>query len=151
MAKYNVKHSCGHVVEHQLYGKIKDRYKRIEWLETQICPDCKAAEAAKANADLPRLSGSAKQIAWAEQIRQPVIAKITQIKNNIKISKKATKYPKRIDFLVDTIDEIINQTAASYWIDNRAMLADKNFDKYNLEIIAKEKLDGMGLTMDDLA
>lgn len=51
MAQYEVKHACGHTRTIQLFGKTKDRYSKIEWMETQDCPCCwgekKRAEEAK--------------------------------------------------------------------------------------------------------
>ncbi len=51
MAQYEVNHSCGHTRTIQLFGKTKDRYSKIEWMETQDCPKCwgekKRAEEAK--------------------------------------------------------------------------------------------------------
>lgn len=83
MAKYNVKFSCGHTATIELYGKEKDRQRKIAWYEENgLCPDCyrkqqekeKEAAAEKAAAEasnlgLPELIGSPKQIAWADKIR----------------------------------------------------------------------------------
>lgn len=47
MAKYNVKcPKCGKVYEVELFGKIEERYKKIEWMEkNKLCPECwKAAQ-----------------------------------------------------------------------------------------------------------
>ena len=76
MAHYTINHTCGHSVEIQLFGKMEDRYRRIEWLETQECEECKrakanaAAAAAKDARGLADLTGSEKQIAWANTIRE---------------------------------------------------------------------------------
>jgi hypothetical protein len=76
MAKYTINHTCGHSVEIQLFGKMDDRYRRIEWLETQECDECRrakanaAAAAAKETRGLTDLKGSEKQVAWANTIRE---------------------------------------------------------------------------------
>jgi hypothetical protein len=44
MAKYEINHACGHTSTKQLFGKNSERTRRIEWLETQDCPDCWAAK-----------------------------------------------------------------------------------------------------------
>lgn len=50
MAKYYVKHACGHEVQVELFGKTSDRENKIAWLETTLCPECYAREQAqKAN------------------------------------------------------------------------------------------------------
>ena len=53
MAKYTVEHACGHTHEyHQLFGPLKERDRKLEWLAEQDCPDCRReAELAKAMAD----------------------------------------------------------------------------------------------------
>lgn len=76
MAKYEINHACGCVRTVNLYGPHKDRERTIEWLETQECPECKRRReneesAAKAKAaGRPELTGSEKQIAWANTIRE---------------------------------------------------------------------------------
>jgi len=72
--RYELTHTCGHVAEFQLFGSRTERERKVEWLESQPCRQCKliadGARAAQANeADsLPALVGSPKQIAWAEQV-----------------------------------------------------------------------------------
>lgn len=46
MAKYYVKHACGHEVQVDLFGKTADRENKIAWLETTLCPECYAREQA---------------------------------------------------------------------------------------------------------
>lgn len=58
MAQYDVNHSCGHTHTISLFGKTKDRYSKIEWMETQDCPQC---------------WGAKKR---AEEALQPIAAKI---------------------------------------------------------------------------
>ena len=82
--KYDVTYTCGHVATIQLYGKTAERESRIKYLEGNcVCPECykakmeakreaeneKAAEAA-VQRGLCELSGSPKQIAWANTIRE---------------------------------------------------------------------------------
>jgi hypothetical protein len=43
MAKYEINYKCGHKGTVDLYGKHKDRERKIEWLESDMCPNCKAA------------------------------------------------------------------------------------------------------------
>lgn len=53
MAKYYVKHTCGHEVQVDLFGKAADRERKLEWLESTLCPECYAREQAqKANKDM---------------------------------------------------------------------------------------------------
>lgn len=83
MAKYEITHCCGHVRTYNLFGKTDDRNRKIEWLESQPCPDCKReeqnAEAAKKAAaeNRPVLTGSEKQVAWANTLREEVISEIS--------------------------------------------------------------------------
>ena len=66
MSIYKITHSCGHTVEHQIYGTNVhgEREKKAAWLESRLCYDCyKQAEAEKAakaseDANLPELTGS---------------------------------------------------------------------------------------------
>lgn len=92
MAKYEVEHACGHTETHNLTGPHKNREW---WLEnvgpSRLCSDCfqeekqkqhaeqsaQAAESAKASG-LPELTGSPKQIAWAETLRASFLASALQ-------------------------------------------------------------------------
>lgn len=90
MAKYDVTYKCGHTETVQLYGKIDDRMKKIEWMEQHaVCSECKRKEteekhrqeyekALQQSESLPVLQGSEKQVAWAMTIRQKWIDKARQ-------------------------------------------------------------------------
>lgn len=87
MAKYTVTHSCGHEEVVNLIGPHRDREWRMARMEEEVCHECylrqlaaenaKAAEENKKN-ELPALTGSEKQVAWAESIRAQRIASITE-------------------------------------------------------------------------
>ena len=118
MAHYTINHKCGHSVEIQLFGKMEDRYRRIEWLETQECEECKrakanaAAAAAKDARGLADLTGSEKQIAWANTIRESAYKALdclTPFINNDKVKALIDGWRSKMDA----------QTTAKWWIDNR--------------------------------
>jgi len=88
MAKYEITYSCGHTETKQLCGKHSDRENYIEWAsQNRVCSVCyKTQQAEKmankiaqekaecehlresANIELPELTGTPKQIAWAKDI-----------------------------------------------------------------------------------
>jgi len=87
MAKYTITFNCGHSDVRQIYGPTKRRESLIEWLEGQPCPQCQkekrnreyaerslAARMANEKAGYAVLTGSEKQIAWAECIRREAIS-----------------------------------------------------------------------------
>ena len=86
MAKYEIKHICGHVETVELQGSSESRQKKIAELESQVCDDCynakKEAEfVAKASKflnvnELPALVGTERQIAWAENLRMAMISEL---------------------------------------------------------------------------
>lgn len=53
MAKYTINYSCGHNGEVSLYGKHKDRERKIEWMEGGVCPSCYGKEQREKEAALP--------------------------------------------------------------------------------------------------
>lgn len=53
MAKYTINHTCGHSREIQLFGKSAERERKIEWMESQECPQCWGAKKREAEAKLP--------------------------------------------------------------------------------------------------
>lgn len=118
LMKYIVNHTCGHTTEIDLVGKTTERERRLAWLATQPCMDCKrAAEAAKAQATaeaagLPALTGSDKQIAWAETIRAKALAAIDEI--TAKCGESA-KVPEALAI----VDWVRGQSESRWWIDHR--------------------------------
>lgn len=78
----------------------KEADRKAEWHEAQghICPECEGkhraeenAKAAQANRELglPELTGSEKQIAWAETIRKDMLARAEKIGELIAAAKSA--------------------------------------------------------------
>ena len=91
--KYDVNFSCGHTATVELFGSSKERERKISWYETRgECPECYKArkqaerEAIDARAaqeskekQWPELSGTPKQVAWANAIRKEKIDEITAL------------------------------------------------------------------------
>ena len=122
--KYDVTYTCGHVATIQLYGKTAERESRIKYLEGNcVCPECykaqkdaerkaeneKSAEAAK-DRGMQELSGSPKQVAWANTIREKVMAYI---------DKTMDLEDERVKNLIQYINTSADTKSASWWIDRR--------------------------------
>jgi len=129
MAKYLIKHSCGHEEEHSLFGPYKDRDRKEEWLKSRLCSECWRAEqekqrerqnqeAAKANAEagLPTLTGSPKQVTWAETIRAAKLADLPSLRIS---PEKAQANPEGAAKAQAALDQFIGQISAAWWIDHR--------------------------------
>lgn len=128
MAKYHVTHACGHRTVHNLFGPYNSRQQRISELESRLCPDCweakrkeahakenTAAAAKAAEAGLPALEGTPKQVAWAESIRVKAIAQVEEL-----IAATATT-PERQAQVAPLLARLKAQTKAAWWIDNRTL------------------------------
>lgn len=124
MAKYDITHSCGHTITHQICGtNVRgERDSKKTWLESRDCSECyrkaQADKAAADNQDLPALSGSAKQVAWAETIRAASKKSLEEARNIIN-----PDHPKAAE-VADLIDATLAKTEARYWIDNRGIAFD---------------------------
>jgi len=124
--------ACKREFEVQLYGPMRDREWKVEhynWL----CDDCKArqreeearkaAEQSKAM-ELPELVGTEKQVKWALQIR---LNAIKEIEKQIEVEKAVEGIdpdgkPDQIEILMRLgFAEMLKETKASWWIDNRGM------------------------------
>jgi hypothetical protein len=126
MAKYDVKFSCGHTETVYLYGPLKDRYRKIEWMEsTKVCSACYQAEkeeakkaeveAVAARADeygLPELTGSEKQVAWALAIRDAFFETAQK-----ELEAQGNEFGKHVYSSV--INGYLENTDAKWWIDHR--------------------------------
>ncbi|MCB4887065.1 hypothetical protein KZO96_04135 [Bifidobacterium pseudocatenulatum] len=160
MAHYDITHTCGHDERIELFGKTSERERRIEWLQERPCTECwkkeRAAEAeARKNKEAAMiveklgndaaeainalshatctLEGSAKQVAWAEDIRAKCIAQaFDQARNTVaRIPGKATAqqsaaFAARCNAIASTI---ANKTSAAWWIENRDDIAKAVIDE----------------------
>ena len=130
MAQYRIDYQCGHSIVEQLYGKTDGRYEHIERQKSRLCPDCYRAQQTEQAADhaeaagLPKLTGSDKQIAWAETIRSKKLAEIAQQRADFEalgLRKGAT--PENIAAGMAQFDavaaKVTVQADARFWIDNR--------------------------------
>lgn len=150
MAHYDITHTCGHDERIELFGKTSERERRIEWLQERPCTECwkkerkaeaearknkeaamiveklgnDAADAINAISNATRtLEGSAKQVAWAEDIRTKCITEIIDRLHNLvaRIPGKATaqqsaEFAARCKAIASVI---ANETSAAWWIENR--------------------------------
>ncbi len=162
MAQYQINHICGHETTEQIYGTgvHGERTRQADKLAGRPCEDCrraKALEAAKGRAaEMPALTGSEKQIAWALTIRDKQLkdlsAKTDQLNENV--AKFAPQYPAQAETLSVLIREFVEaetpQTEAKHWIDSRSRdLAVALYERYYLaveaiqnEINAAKKAEG---------
>mgnify|MGYP001306836693 CR=1 FL=1 len=139
MAWYYGTYICGHEGRVNIIGPVKDREWKKEREFSKMCPDCykvhlqkqreeearRAMELAR-EMELPALQGTEKQIAWAEKIRQNLIARFEELtQRDIERFPREYKEYKKIREL--TLDDIMavkhyileHRTSAIYFIDNR--------------------------------
>lgn len=111
MANYTITHTCGHAQEHQIIGPMAGREPQAARLREQACTDCwrrqqnEAAQAA--NVGMVALTGSPKQVAWAERIRAAARAEISAV-----IGDKTLTAEQQA-----ALDRLYGQSSAGWWID----------------------------------
>jgi hypothetical protein len=158
VAKHTVDHTCGHSQTHQLYGPHKERERKLAWLEGTPCSECyrarKDTERASANAAaaeqnqlaaLPALTGSERQIAWAESIRKPICAALSEVESSIEVPEWLSPEAKEEfgDALVLLVDEVRSRSSAKWWIEDGQQLDIRNKGRaflYLAEQIRERKL-----------
>lgn len=121
MSIYKITHSCGHIVEHQIYGTNVhgERDKKAEWLSTRLCYECykKAQKEAVPDVGYVALEGSEKQIAWAEDIREKVAPLI--VDGQEKANAASHRNPAVAAAMNAVLQELREQSSAKWWIDHR--------------------------------
>lgn len=123
MAKYEIKHSCGHTETVSITGTNVhgERDRRIAWLESRPCRGCEAAASAEAarEAGLPELKGSPKQVAWANDIRRDAMAKAEQLIAKMEAGGIAPAMRGKADDIFAAMRaELAGQESARWFIDN---------------------------------
>ena len=136
--KTTVTHTCGHKEDIAVFGKRADREKKIAWLESQPCAECRAAEASKA-AGMAALTGSPKQIAWAEDLRTESINAVQ------KIEARTETEAVHKDRLIKYLGSI---TSAAWWIENHGCAGSRMIISRAIKYAAEHGID---LTADPAA
>ena len=128
--KYTITHACGHTQDRQIYGTDTrgQRGAKALWLESQPCSDCsraqrdrdRAEESARAAAhaaaeDWPELSGTPRQVAWAQTVRADAAAAYNQRAD--RVGPPTTQELRQ--FWRRTV--VSRYTDASWWIEHRDM------------------------------
>lgn len=140
MSLYYGTYSCGHEGKINIIGPGKDREWKKEREFSGLCPECrrkkleseraaKNEESKKASEDmeLPELSGSPKQVAWANTIRVDFIKNFSEkIAQTIAKGKKFVRIVScgeyitlKLSDLEEIEDILIHKTEARFWIDHR--------------------------------
>lgn len=131
MAKYDITRACGHTETVQITGPIAGRDRQAEYESGKLCYECykakqakqraaesqAAAEAAK-SAGLPALTGSEKQVAWAETIRAAAAQSLNDMRPTLQAALAANR--KGADIALGIIDATLARTSAHDWIESRA-------------------------------
>lgn len=109
----------------------------VEWAEKNItvCDEClyterkaKADDISRraASAGLPELTGSEKQITWAQQIRYEFADVVTRFWQDVEDGKCGDITSEQTQASIKRTKNVLNyifvsKTSASWWIDNRGM------------------------------
>lgn len=107
MAKYDISHTCGHTVTHNIVG---NRPLEVARLERRSCEDCYRARLAS-DASLARMTGSERQVHCAEALRAQAIAAVDKLIADKGLTLSAEQQT--------IIDRLKNHTDAGWWIENR--------------------------------
>lgn len=129
MGTHYVHHTCGHRVRHVL-TVAEEKQGKVEWLESVVCPECfraekekeKAAARQKADAEaqkltseagFPALTGSEKQVKWANTIR----AELWKLLGDADEPDPADQ--ETLEALEKIRKRFFAETSAKWWIDHR--------------------------------
>ena len=146
-----ITYSCGHKGEIEVYGKADKRNYIVSMKERDLCPECYKKQQQEITiketkeSGFPELSGSEKQIDWANQIRIKASKDLSNIEKNARqweLLKSLNRTP--IDTEIEEIQKEIKNyfettTSAKEYIDNRG--------NYNLEFFYKNKIKEGAVTM----
>lgn len=157
MAKYEIKHKCGHYQTHQIFGKMKNRDWQESRLEDQLCTECWKKEqeenrkkqieeqVQKEDYISTMEDGSEKQIEWAKKIKIDVIKEIEEkeplSKNRYeRCCLDASADPEKKELFrkivikfdeekIKLLTDLKIRKSAKWWINNRDNYAIFNIDE----------------------
>lgn len=142
--KYDITYKCGHEGTVDLVGPYAQRERRLDNLRMGLCPECEekkqeeCLEQFEKENELPELTGSPKQIAWARNIRRIGLVAFEKLSETfeeemreaITRSGKERHMEDKVDDAVkkhvgnfeDAIAYVTEQTTSRFFIDNRDAL-----------------------------
>lgn len=136
MAKYEITRACGHQETIQISGPVAGRDRQAEYEAGKLCYECYLAYKAKQRADesraaaeaakssgLPELTGSEKQVAWAETLRAEAAQSLNVMRSQLMAAPEAHR--KVADIAIGIIDETLARTRAHDWIETRDVRYDR--------------------------
>lgn len=135
MAKYEITRTCGHTETIQISGPVAGRDRQADYESGKLCYGCYKAEQARQRAasqaaaesakssGLPALTGSEKQVAWAETIRAAAAQSLNTLRPMLQSAPEANR--KAADIAIGIIDATMARTSAHDWIESRAISYDR--------------------------
>lgn len=129
--RYHIVYKCGHEENVNLNGR-QNSQNYADWLAAGVCKECyqaqKLAERKAYNEaeGLPELTGTERQVAWADKIRYELHKKIKNVLNVYYEDEGKSEF----------MGWLKGQSEAKFWIDNR--------DKDASEIICYWQTEVMG-------
>lgn len=127
MAWNTLTFACGHTEQVQLYGKMSERDRQVAAALHHDCPACRAAnaQAAAAEASLPALTGSEKQVGWAGEVRAKLMPEIDAMGAKARGAFAALPADQQaargaeLDKILRAVAIVKANTKAGWWIDQR--------------------------------
>jgi len=121
IAKMQIRHSCGHTSEYNQPADPKRRNRIQAYLRRVPCPACTSVQAAQAAREmgLPPLAGTAKQIAFAEQVRAKLWLAILDELRGYRASVTPQKWAVAEPRAQAKLKKIRAKTDAAWWLEHR--------------------------------
>lgn len=140
MAWYYGTYSCGHEGRVNIIGPTKDRQRKSDWHFSGLCPECykkqleeeraaanKEAAEKSAEMELPTLTGTEKQIAWANTLRIRFVEEFNETffgrkRNKVTLwDEGGNPVMEEVSTIYASFDwGIKSKVEARFWIDQRA-------------------------------
>lgn len=112
--KLTITRACGHTDTIEVFGTNVhgERDKKVAYEETKMCKECynKSISNKNVEAGMVALTGSEKQIAWAEKIRAKAIDDLDAIKTQ---EEKDETFKAKIKTI------LLEQSESKWWIENK--------------------------------
>lgn len=117
--KRKIRHACGHWLVQAVAGPYERLRHNLEWLATEVCPECKRSEYRQRFDALPQLKYGASCRPGYKENREAVAARLLPFRVYLEHLPAWSRWRHMRDKCIEIVDELLEENDAVFWSEAR--------------------------------